>query len=201
MIVGMDTHDTEPTPVNGSAVAVDTTPVFERPRWSASEAAKRCGVGRATIQRALDAGKLPGAVKGENGWEIPLEDLLAAGFKVDRPTPPDGEDEDDRDDDRSPDLELPEHVKALVDLQVELAETRAQVEIERVRREAAEEIATRVSAEKDKVISTQAAMLRMLEAAKPQAESAPEPAPEPIRPIPVQFDAQPKQGWFRRNFG
>ena len=59
----------------------------ERPRWSASEAAKRCNVGRATILRAIADGRIEGAEQGEQGWQIPLEALLAAGFTPDRPTP------------------------------------------------------------------------------------------------------------------
>lgn len=52
----------------------------ERPQWSAAEAARRCGVSRATIQRALTDGRLPSAVLTKHGWRIPLETLLAAGF-------------------------------------------------------------------------------------------------------------------------
>lgn len=196
MIEGMDTHT--PEQVNGTPVEAVEEHVRERPRWSAAESARRCGVGRATIQRALDAKRFPNAVKGENGWEIPLEDLLAAGFKPDRPAKPD-EDEDDRDDDRSGEVDLPEHLKRLVDLEIELAQTRAQVEIERVRREAAEEIASKVSAEKDKVISTQAAMLRMLEQAKPDPKQDVEAEPAP-RPIPVVVEERPA-GWWKRTFG
>lgn len=58
-------------------------PVPPTPRWSAIEAARKCNVGRATIQRAIYAKKLPNAVRTDKGWQIPLEDLLAAGFKPD----------------------------------------------------------------------------------------------------------------------
>jgi hypothetical protein len=70
-----------------TADSENTPPTSERPRWSASEAAKRCGVGRSTILRALDSGRLPGAVKTEQGWSIGVEDLLAAGFHPGRSTP------------------------------------------------------------------------------------------------------------------
>ena len=57
--------------------------VNQSPQWSAIEAARKCNVGRATIQRAIYAKKLPNAVRTDKGWQIPLEDLLAAGFKPD----------------------------------------------------------------------------------------------------------------------
>ena len=55
--------------------------VNQSPQWSAIEAARRCNVGRATIQRAIYAKRLPNAVRTDKGWRIPLTDLLAAGFK------------------------------------------------------------------------------------------------------------------------
>lgn len=45
---------------------------------SASGAALLLKVGRSTIQRRLADGSLPSAVKGADGWEIPVEELLAA---------------------------------------------------------------------------------------------------------------------------
>lgn len=73
-------HDHTEQPLPGMP---DTMPA--RPRWSAAEAARRCGVGRATIQRALEAGRIAGAEKTDQGWEIPVESLIAAGL---RPTAP-----------------------------------------------------------------------------------------------------------------
>lgn len=62
-----------------------------RPRWSVSQAAKRAGVARSTIQRYLARGAMPGAYLDENGvWSIGVEDLLGAGFRVDAPTPAEG---------------------------------------------------------------------------------------------------------------
>ncbi|BCN44712.1 helix-turn-helix domain-containing protein [Prescottella equi] len=45
---------------------------------SASGAARLLKVGRSTIQRRLADGSLPSAVKGADGWEIPVEALMAA---------------------------------------------------------------------------------------------------------------------------
>lgn len=62
-----------------------------RPRWSVSQASKHAGVARSTIQRYLAQGRMPGAQRLPDGtWSIGVEDLLAAGFRVDAPTPPDG---------------------------------------------------------------------------------------------------------------
>ncbi|MGW9454191.1 helix-turn-helix transcriptional regulator [Streptomyces sp. NPDC055632] len=65
---------------------MSTTP---RPLLSQGEAASACGVSRSTIRRRREAGELPGCVQDEErGWLIPVEALLAAGFRLDAPTPP-----------------------------------------------------------------------------------------------------------------
>ncbi|MCD9901195.1 helix-turn-helix domain-containing protein [Streptomyces sp. MT29] len=54
------------------------------------EAAAACGVSRSTIRRRREAGGLPGAVSDESrGWLIPVDDLLAAGFRLNAPAGPD----------------------------------------------------------------------------------------------------------------
>lgn len=59
-----------------------------RPRWSVSEAAKRAGVARSTVQRYLAQGRMPGAYRTDDGvWSIGVEDLLAAGLVPDRARP------------------------------------------------------------------------------------------------------------------
>lgn len=61
-----------------------------RPLLTQREAAAACGVSRTTIRRRREAGELPGAVLDEDrGWLIPVEDLLAAGFRLNAPAPPD----------------------------------------------------------------------------------------------------------------
>jgi hypothetical protein len=66
-----------------------------RPLLTQREAAAACGVSRTTIRRRREAGELPGAVlDNERGWLIPVEDLLAAGFRLHAPTPPDQDDPD-----------------------------------------------------------------------------------------------------------
>lgn len=56
---------------------------------SLAAAARDCGVSRPTIQRALKAGKMPGAWQNAAGhWRIPVPELIAAGFNIGAPTPP-----------------------------------------------------------------------------------------------------------------
>ncbi|GAA2913001.1 helix-turn-helix domain-containing protein [Streptomyces mexicanus] len=61
-----------------------------RPLLTQQEAADACGVSRTTIRRRREAGELPGSVLDEKrGWLIPVEALLAAGFRLHAPAPPD----------------------------------------------------------------------------------------------------------------
>ncbi|MFF1482946.1 helix-turn-helix transcriptional regulator [Streptomyces sp. NPDC058301] len=54
------------------------------------EAATACGVSRTTIRRRREDGDLPGAIQDPpRGWLIPVEDLLAAGFRLNAPAGPD----------------------------------------------------------------------------------------------------------------
>ncbi|MEQ4611608.1 helix-turn-helix domain-containing protein [Streptomyces cavourensis] len=61
-----------------------------RPMLTQREAAAACGVSRSTIRRRREAGDLPGAVSDETrGWLIPVDGLLAAGFRLNGPVGPD----------------------------------------------------------------------------------------------------------------
>ncbi|MFJ7280678.1 hypothetical protein [Kitasatospora sp. NPDC098663] len=62
---------------------------MERPRFSLKSAAAACGVSVSTVRRRRENGDFPGAQKTEAGWLIPLEDLLAAGLRVNAPSAPD----------------------------------------------------------------------------------------------------------------
>ncbi|MFD4483345.1 helix-turn-helix domain-containing protein [Streptomyces sp. NPDC058471] len=56
-----------------------------RPLLTQREAATACGVSRSTIRRRREAGDLPGSkLDTERGWLVPVEDLLAAGFRLSR---------------------------------------------------------------------------------------------------------------------
>lgn len=63
-------------------------PALARPVLTLSEAVHACGVSRATLKRRLAGGELPGAYKDDEGsWRLPVDGLLAAGFRLHRPEP------------------------------------------------------------------------------------------------------------------
>lgn len=162
----------------------------ERPRWSASETARRCGVGRATIQRALAAGRIPGATETSKGWSIPLDGLLAAGFTPDRPSPPDpvpaAPARAAREHDRTPDPDPTGHAHRIAELEAALAAERARADLEHAHRLAAESLA----AERAERVADLRLALRQLGAAPettpPAPSPAPAPAPTPTEPAPPQ---------------
>lgn len=138
-----------------------TTPENERsrPRFSVVQAAARTGVARSTIQRRLKKGDFPGAYQLPDGtWSIGVDDLLAAGLRVDAPTPAD-------------DLEHG-HADA-----ARIASLEAALAAANARAEAAE----RVAAERNRIIEAQDRALRMLTAGKGMPDThTPEP-PAPAR--------------------
>ncbi|MEV6463060.1 helix-turn-helix domain-containing protein [Streptomyces albidoflavus] len=65
-------------------------PSSSRPLLTQVEAAAACGVSRSTIRRAREDGRLPGATRHPTrGWLIPVDALLAAGYRLHAPAPPD----------------------------------------------------------------------------------------------------------------
>lgn len=65
-------------------------PPVSRPSLTLSEAAAACGVSRSTIRRKHETGAFPSAWKDSEGaWRVPVEDLLGAGLRPGRPSPPD----------------------------------------------------------------------------------------------------------------
>jgi hypothetical protein len=68
----------------------------DRPALTLTEAAAATGTSRRTLTRALSGDKFPSAYReaGPKGpetgpWRVPIEDLLAAGFRLHQPAPPD----------------------------------------------------------------------------------------------------------------
>lgn len=49
---------------------------------SAAEAARLAGVSARTMSRHLAAGKVPGAERVGGGWQVPVDGLVAAGYKL-----------------------------------------------------------------------------------------------------------------------
>jgi hypothetical protein len=70
--------------------------VNDRPALTLTEAAAATGASRRTLTRALSSDKFPSAYReaGPKGpetgpWRVPVDDLLAAGFRLHQPAPPD----------------------------------------------------------------------------------------------------------------
>lgn len=167
-----------PAQVNGMIGGMDTTPDHNgRPRWSAATAAKHCGVSRTTIQRAIAADRIPGAERGPDGWLLPIEGLIAAGFAVDRPSPPDGVRDHARAD--AEQVRATDQLAARVrDLEQALAEARAEAERDRAARYAAEQVA----AERNRIIEAQDRALAMLTAGTGTVTPGDAVAPAPPAP-------------------
>lgn len=138
--------------------------------FSAAEAARETGVSRTTIMRKLAAGEFAQAKKDDDGWRIPLEDLLAAGLNPGRTAPPvRGHDQFEE--------------RTATDLSYE-------VELLRVKLAAAQQLA----AEKDRVIEAQAHALRALEAAAPSAVQPESVASDTQVSMPVPEDRPARRG-------
>lgn len=149
-----------------------------RPRWSASEAARRCGVGRATIQRALADDRIPGAIDTDKGWSIPIEGLLAAGFTPDRPAPASAQPaRAAREHARAPSGTDSEHAHRIAELEAELTAERARADLEHAHRIAAESLAI----ERAERVADLRLVLRQLTAA-PADQPTPTPATPPVAP-------------------
>lgn len=174
----------------------EATPDHEpvRPTFTLTEAAQATGTSRSTMKRKLAAGEFPDAAKDADGvWRFSPGDLLAAGLKL--RTPADAG--RSRRDDEQGDDEAAELLDRIADLERLLT-------IERVRREAAEQVA----AEREKRAMTAERALLMLEARPAQV---PTPHPEPVRPAAAESAARlaadsgsasdhPRPGFWRRVF-
>lgn len=165
-----------------------------RPIWTAAEAARRCGVSRTTLTRRLLAGEIDGAHKDADGaWRVPLAGLLAAGMP---PTDPRAEDHAG-DDAEAPGESIAGDAEARIaaaEHAAEIAQLRAEITTERVRREAAEAIAA-IQAER---VAELRQALRMLEPPPQPEPEAPEPAAEPQPPAGEPEAEPPARGMGAR---
>lgn len=173
-----------------------------RPRFSESQAAKLCGVSRSTIQRARKRGDIPGVERLENGWSLPLEGLLAAGFKpesgagtplgaplpastpgrVRHPAHPARLEEVEKS--SSPDVD---HSK-IHRLELELEQARAEARVMRAERDAAQAVAD----ERQRIIA-------LLEAPRGVTEAVGDPSPSGLEPTaPEPSPTTPKRSRWAR---
>ena len=161
-----------------------------RPSWDLGESAERCGVSRSTVRRYREQGKFPNAFKDTTGaWKIPLEDLLAVGWKPNAPAQ------------SEPVSVTPEPDKSINDKVLELEQA---LMLERVKREAAEQANMQMKANLEDLRTA----MRMIEAkpvSVPVSEAEPakglptEPAPARLPEQPLEATEQPrKRRWWHR---
>lgn len=167
--------------------------------FTASGAAKACGVGRSTVHRYLEQGRLPGAVRDDEGvWQIPLSALLSAGWTpgrspstvdTDRGHAPGGAQDTAR--------PVPAEVHHLT---VELERARAEARVHAARAEALEEVVAvyrRMLEAPQNHAPTESGLDRPQAAA--QAIPAPTPHPDPASASPgTPWAGRPQAGRFRR---
>lgn len=151
----------------------------ERPSWTLSRAAEECQVSRDTLKRRRAAGDFPNAYMDTRGkWLIPVNDLLAAGFKLGGMHQVHEEDALGHAPVQTPDLREIELVQQVQMLQVQL-------EAERSQRQAAE-----------RNIDDLRQALRMIEAAPTSTVSTPpEQLPSPAQMSPL---APRRRHWWSR---
>lgn len=119
-------------------------------KWTLTEAAQQCSVSRSTIRRYREQGKLPNAEKtSDRGWIVPVTDLIAAGLTPGRPSPAQ---------DVLTSQAQPAHPEP-AQVAHEVEELRTQLRIERIKREAAEQLA----AERSEALADMRIALRLIE--------------------------------------
>ncbi|MEV6080969.1 helix-turn-helix domain-containing protein [Streptomyces sp. NPDC052069] len=182
-----------------------------RPMLNQREAATACGVSRTTIRRRREAGALPNAVEDPvRGWLIPVEDLLAAGFRLNAPAPPDavsvpaGADDDVQEDQEDvaalrAELERARHEHALAVAEAEHGRLLAQAEAEHLR----EQLAARAEhiADLQQAVRALTAVpdRGVLHPSVPGQQSHPEPAAAPAAPVgPAERGPQRRRRWGGR---
>jgi excisionase family DNA binding protein len=149
--------------------------LWSRPSLTIAEAARLCGVSASTIRRYLAAGRFPaahqqpGPIPGQRGlWRIPTQDLLAAGLRPDRARRPNQVQKHE-----------PSSRRAAVQPDDDrVRELEHALELERIRRQAAEDLA----AERAHTIQTLESALAALQAqraAPAPTTTTPSPAPPP----------------------
>lgn len=147
-----------------------------RPAFTISEAEVATGASRSTLRRRLAEQAFPNAYTSgkTKQWRIPVEDLLAAGLKVNAPTPGEGQQAAPA---QRPDDGLAQRV---VDLERALA-------VEQARRAAAEQLAE----ERAERVEDLRSAMRLLEVGPlGAAQQAERQAEQPAEP--------PRRGWFSR---
>ncbi|GAA0699644.1 hypothetical protein GCM10010260_84290 [Streptomyces filipinensis] len=172
---------------------------MERPRLSLRAAADACGVSLSTMRRHRENGSFPGARRDPKaGWTVPVEDLLAAGFRLNAPGPTAAEEEQ-----RQGVAEVPAGPGAAA----RVAELERDLLAERHRRELAEaearSLGAQLAAKDENLADLRRAMLALTAGAQPAAEltaapTVPAQAPPPATAPEAAAVEQGKRRWWPR---
>lgn len=149
--------------------------------FSAAEAARETGVSRTTITRMLKRGEFPQATKDDDGWHIPLADLLASGLTPGLYTP---DQAPDRDHARA---HVQEHDQGMTALQHE-------VELLRLRLESAQRLAD----ERERTIEHLSMALRAIEAPRPTQAVVASPSASAKQPVSTAAPVKERPGLLHR---
>lgn len=158
--------------------------------WSAAEAARQCRVSRATIDRAIKAGKLAAEKDAEGLWRISPHALIEAGLKPGKPSPPDT---------------MPVEGRDELDLRAEVIQLKADARVLTIERDTERLLRESVERERDSVARERDAYMRQLEAPPvpklDRPQTAPQLAPDPtptLDPVIATGGGRPKAGRLRR---
>jgi hypothetical protein len=158
--------------------------LWSRPSLTIAEAARLCGVSVSTIRRYLSAGRFPTArqqpspIPGQRGsWRIPIQELLAADLRPRQARMPDQEQMNEPSSRRTAGQPGDDRVRELEHA----------LELERIRRRAAEDLA----AERARTIQTLEGALRALQAHR----AAPAPNPDRAAPSPAPPSDATHKAW------
>ena len=175
-------------------MSVSTVPPNpSRPLLSVAAAARACGVSRRTIHRRLAAQAFPAATQTEDGsWQIPVEDLLGAGFhphapSVEVPTPA-------RPNDKGAHAPVLGGTPEVGTLRAALTEAEHRATAAEHRATLAEAVAT----ERLRTIDTLSTALRALQPGPAPEKRAAETAEEPPAAAKGQERAERSRWWHRK---
>ncbi len=146
-----------------------------RQSWTITESAQRCGVSKSTVRRYREGDRFPNAWKDDaQQWRIPLEDLLAVGWK---PVDPN---------------QVSNPVEFVSNPSERERELESLLAIEHAKREAAERVATMAQ---DSVEDLRRALRMLEQAPSRQTEQA---SKQALSTPGEQVSGQPKQARKRR---
>lgn len=158
------------------------------PTLNMAEAARACGVSVSTLRRRRDALEAHGATRHDGSWVIPIATLVSLGL-MPKVTPPDAP---------SPDGLTPVMTGQDDAPVTALKEALAEAERRAAAAEQRAAVAEAVANERERIISSQALSLRLLEAGPAPGVEHAEPSSTP-EPVPVADELPRRRRWWHRS--